>query len=98
MADITRTRSEDGFVVQPGPVLPEKTPLVHPGHNYESVTEKIASLVFNRTPTGWYVGMVIWGLGLMLFTTAVGYLFARGVGVWGINIPVAWGFDIINFV
>ncbi len=29
---------------------------------------------------------------------AVCYLFLKGVGIWGINIPVAWGFAIINFV
>ena len=22
----------------------------------------------------------------------------KGVGIWGINIPVAWGFAIVNFV
>ena len=26
------------------------------------------------------------------------YLLFRGIGIWGINIPVGWGFDIINFV
>ena len=35
-------------------------------------------------------------LNLMLF--AMSYLFYRGVGIWGINIPVGWGFAIINFV
>jgi molybdopterin-containing oxidoreductase family iron-sulfur binding subunit len=25
-------------------------------------------------------------------------LFARGVGIWDINVPVAWGFAIVNFV
>ena len=34
----------------------------------------------------------------MVLTTAVGYLLAKGVGIWGINMPVAWGFAIINFV
>ena len=34
----------------------------------------------------------------LLFCVAVGYLFYRGVGIWGINIPVAWGFAIMNFV
>ncbi|MDD4788633.1 MAG: polysulfide reductase NrfD, partial [Pirellulales bacterium] len=29
---------------------------------------------------------------------AIGYLFLRGVGVWGNNIPVAWAWDIVNFV
>jgi Ni/Fe-hydrogenase subunit HybB-like protein len=29
---------------------------------------------------------------------AIVYLLAVGVGIWGINIPVAWGFAITNFV
>jgi molybdopterin-containing oxidoreductase family membrane subunit len=98
MADITRTRPEDGFILQPAHPDADKAPVIRPGHTFESVTEKITSLVFNRTPTGWYIGIAVLGLLLMLFTTSVGYLFARGVGIWGINIPVAWGFDIINFV
>ena len=34
----------------------------------------------------------------MLLLYAVGYLLVNGVGIWGINIPVAWGFAIVNFV
>jgi molybdopterin-containing oxidoreductase family membrane subunit len=37
------------------------------------------------------------GLTLLLFA-CIGYLFARGVGVWGNNIPVGWGFPVVNFV
>src|SRR5438309_9152875 len=33
-----------------------------------------------------------------LLFLAVGWLFFRGVGVWGINIPIGWGFAIVNFV
>ena len=29
---------------------------------------------------------------------AILYLFITGVGVWGLNTPVGWGFDITNFV
>ena len=34
----------------------------------------------------------------MMLLYALGYLFLRGVGIWGINIPIGWGFAIINFV
>ena len=34
----------------------------------------------------------------MLFNMAVAYLLYIGVGIWGINIPIAWGFAIVNFV
>jgi molybdopterin-containing oxidoreductase family membrane subunit len=33
-----------------------------------------------------------------LLMIAITWLFVRGVGVWGINMPVAWGFAIVNFV
>ena len=33
-----------------------------------------------------------------LLMLAMCCLFMRGVGVWGINIPVGWGFAIVNFV
>jgi molybdopterin-containing oxidoreductase family membrane subunit len=34
----------------------------------------------------------------MLYLYSLATLFTVGIGIWGINIPVAWGFDIINFV
>ena len=38
-------------------------------------------------------------MGLLgLLGVTVTYLLLRGVGIWGIEIPVAWGFAIINFV
>ena len=52
----------------------------------------------NRQPATWWIGFVIaFGL-LMMFFFALAWLFIRGVGIWGINIPVAWGFAIVNFV
>src|SRR5437879_8237699 len=34
----------------------------------------------------------------MVLLASVSYLFLRGVGIWGINVPVGWGFAIVNFV
>ncbi len=35
---------------------------------------------------------------MLIFSVAVIYLLVAGVGIWGIDIPVAWGFAITNFV
>ena len=35
---------------------------------------------------------------LLLFLVSVAVLFARGPGMWGNNIPVGWGFPIINYI
>lgn len=73
--------------------------VILPGHNYATVTDKISALVLSRrTPLGWYLGFLV-GVGLIgILTLAVTYLIYKGVGIWGINVPVAWGFAIINFV
>lgn len=73
--------------------------LVAPGHTYASVTEKITGAVLKRKVThGWLFGLGLSMIIVMILLTAVGYLFAKGVGIWGINIPVGWGFAIVNFV
>ena len=74
-------------------------PVLEPGHTYRSVSDKISSIVLaRRTPKEWFIGAAISFSLLMLLLYAVGYLFLRGVGIWGINQPVGWGFAIINFV
>ncbi|HEY7715585.1 MAG TPA: NrfD/PsrC family molybdoenzyme membrane anchor subunit [Candidatus Binatia bacterium] len=74
-------------------------PLVAPGHTFSSITEKISSIVLTRrTGVGWVIGFGIAFLLVMLFLVAVTYLLVRGIGVWGVNVPVAWGFAIVNFV
>ena len=98
MARITTTRDESGFIREPGRSYGAEVPVLAPGHTLRSVTDKITDVIFNRTPKGWYFGLAVTLAMLMLFVTSVGYLFARGVGIWGINVPVNWGFDIINFV
>jgi Ni/Fe-hydrogenase subunit HybB-like protein len=70
-----------------------------PGQTYASVTDKISSIVLTRrTPRGWLVGFGLAFMLVMLLLYSIAYLLAAGVGIWGVNIPVAWGFAIINFV
>jgi molybdopterin-containing oxidoreductase family membrane subunit len=51
-----------------------------------------------RAPRGWGWLLLLSGLGALAMFGAMGYTVARGIGVWGNNIPVAWAFAIINFV
>src|SRR5206468_2085158 len=78
---------------------PQSAPVIEPGHTFATVTDKISSIVLTRpTSNGWFVGF---GLAFLVFMGglyAIAYLFVKGVGIWGINIPVGWGFAIINFV
>ena len=74
-------------------------PLLPRGHSMASVTDKISSIVLARgLKRGWIVGLALSFALTMLLFASVAYLFAKGVGIWGINVPVAWGFAIVNFV
>lgn len=72
---------------------------IEPGHTYASVTDKISAVVLTRrTPRSWFVGFGVSFALAMLLLYAVAYLVVIGLGIWGLNAPVGWGFAIINFV
>jgi Ni/Fe-hydrogenase subunit HybB-like protein len=81
------------------PSDPGGAPLIAANYTYSSITDKIASIVLTRPTTmGWIAGFALSCLLLMTLLGAVSYLLLRGVGIWGVNIPIAWGFAIVNFV
>ena len=74
-------------------------PVIAPGHTFASVTDKIAAIVLTRRhPLSWFFGFFVGLMGLSMLGLALTYLLLKGTGIWGINIPVGWGFAIINFV
>src|SRR3954451_20116734 len=79
--------------------VPIPAPVIEPGHTFSTVTDKISSIVLTRrVGRGWLIGVMICAMLVLVLISAIGYLLAKGVGIWGINIPVGWGFAIINFV
>src|SRR5580704_5797903 len=77
----------------------ERAPVIQPGYTFATVTDKISSIVLTRpTSFGWLVGFGVGFMITMMLLFAMGYLFLKGTGIWGINIPIGWGFAIVNFV
>src|SRR5713101_8386748 len=74
-------------------------PVVASDLTFASVTDKISSIVLKRkTPVGWFIGFAIsFALFQLLLLTITNLLF-KGSGLWGVNIPVGWGLDILNLV
>src|ERR1700685_4262444 len=69
------------------------------GQTFKSVTDKITRIVLTpHTPMGWFALFTVAGGVATVLLTAVIWLFLKGVGIWAITQPVAWGFAIINFV
>src|ERR1700677_1955024 len=81
------------------PVDDRRVPVIAPGHTFSTITEKISNIVLKRPISlGWIFGfLIVFGL-MNVLMVALGYLFIKGTGIWGINIPIGWGFAIVNFV
>jgi Ni/Fe-hydrogenase subunit HybB-like protein len=76
-----------------------RPPVIEPGYTVATVTDKISAIVLRRgTTRGWLAGFGVSFLVVTLLLYAVGRLLVLGIGIWGVEIPVAWGFAIANFV
>ena len=85
----------DGTIVDDPAV---RAPLVLGDRDFHPVTETICGWVENKTPKWWPLAFGISASIAGLGTAMILYLIITGVGVWGLNNPVAWGWAIVNFV
>ena len=68
-------------------------------HTYGSISQKISGIVLTAGVARWWViSFAACSLLTLVFLGAIGYLFFKGVGIWGLNVPVVWAFDITNYV
>jgi len=65
---------------------------------FHEVTEAVARPVEWKPPVGWYVAFSVSVALLGLFGVSIAWLVWEGVGIWGNNVPVGWGWPIVNFV
>ena len=75
-----------------------RAPLVAGTGEFTEITERVCRVNEYRPPRAWYVAFGISLILLGVLVVLMAYLFLTGVGVWGNNQPVAWGFPITNFV
>jgi len=69
------------------------------GRPTASEIDAAISAPLDQFPTRiWWIGFGITSTMLAIGVLCVGITLWSGVGTWGINQPVAWGFDIVNFV
>src|SRR5580693_4621854 len=65
--------------------------VIAPGYTFKSVTDVISRIVLTpHTPMGWFFGFMLASTICLLLFTAVTWLFLKGVGIWGLDIPVGW--------
>jgi Ni/Fe-hydrogenase subunit HybB-like protein len=66
--------------------------------DFHSITEVVAEPIERPTPIGWWLFFIPSLALLSLLGVAVSWLFWEGIGIWGLNQPVGWAWDITNFV
>ncbi len=77
---------------------PTRRPLITGKTSYSQITEDIIKPIEAKPTKWWYLGFTVSLAALGLWLVSVTYLLFTGVGVWGLNKTVDWGWDITNFV
>jgi Ni/Fe-hydrogenase subunit HybB-like protein len=72
--------------------------LVRPGETFESVTEIVSKPMEMKLPSWWLIAFCTAISGVLLLKSMLAYLIWEGIGIWGLNNPVGWGYAIVNFV
>jgi Ni/Fe-hydrogenase subunit HybB-like protein len=73
--------------------------VIGPEQDFTTVSETVSDRVLTKpTPQWWYYGAGISALFFLGFVIACSWVFWNGVGVWGVNIPVAWGLALSDYV
>ena len=62
------------------------------------ITGDVVRAMEARPGKGWWICFAIALAALGNLGVMVAYLFAKGIGIWGLNSSVGWAFDITNFV
>lgn len=67
--------------------------------SFGRITETISNICERKkTPVWWWIAFITSALLALNLAAMIGYLFFEGTGTWGLNMPVAWGWAIVNFV
>jgi molybdopterin-containing oxidoreductase family membrane subunit len=73
--------------------------IIAPGHTFGTITDKISSIVQGESLSfAWLAAIAFAFMMVNVLALSIAYLLFRGVGIWGINVPVSWGFAIVNLV
>src|SRR5438552_14203601 len=73
-------------------------PLLGAGHTFASITDKISAITQGQPASRrWWLGFGVTFALVVMLHFAIAYLLVTGVGIWGVNMPVAWGLASVHF-
>ena len=75
-----------------------RKPLVTGNKSISDVTEDICRPIENKPTKQWWLGFTVSFILLIVMVLSLGWTVWEGIGTWGVNKTVMWGWDITNFV
>lgn len=74
-------------------------PALLPGQTFASVTDRVAAIVLRQKAfLWWWIAVLLVMPWVTAFLVGIAWVFIRGPGIYGLDWPAMWGFDIIDYV
>ena len=73
-------------------------PLIEGNKTLGQITREIASPMEVTPGLWWYIAFFISSAAAVFGGYAIYVTVSKGIGTWGVNNSVAWGWEIVNFV
>jgi molybdopterin-containing oxidoreductase family membrane subunit len=74
-------------------------PVVQPQLTMAAMTDRVCAIALRERAYLWWWIAFVPSLALaLLLAVSAAYLFYAGIGIWGVNWPVMWGFAILSYV
>lgn len=76
----------------------KELPLVDSRSSFAEIDDTVLAPTERKPSKKWFMAFLAANTALLIGAFCVGMTLYYGIGMWGNNNPVGWGFDIINFV
>jgi molybdopterin-containing oxidoreductase family membrane subunit len=86
------------MATQDVPLSALRLPLVDGEKSLHQVTDDVCAPLEGRPTRLWYTGLTLSVIALMVGAVLLAHQFWTGIGTWGLNRTVGWGWAITNFV
>ena len=77
---------------------PLRVPLVEGNPTLAQISDQICAPMERKPSMMWWAAFLVAASAMTVGFIAIGWEFYEGIGVWGLNKTIGWGFDITNFV
>jgi molybdopterin-containing oxidoreductase family membrane subunit len=79
-------------------VSPLREPLITGNKDYKKITADITRPVLTKPGKTWFFGITLSSIALIIGVFAIAMTIWKGIGLWGLNRTIGWGWGITNFV